>query len=153
MHIEHLIRKIVDEGDRSEMEKLSDILEEVIDLIKEYDEEAYSKYKMCLYKMAYGEVLSEDMADDIIRKMQPYGMKWTLNESEQIQRDFGLEDIRPVDFWIVMNSAFNDFRNVFGDNLDTYVRYTQAFINDEDAKQGKIFLYFTQIPKRKGELL
>lgn len=146
MHIEEYIRKIVDEGDRSEMEKLSDILEEVIDLIKEYDENAYKKYAMCLYKMAYGEVLSEDMADEIIRKMQPYGMKWTLHESEDIQNRYGI-DARPVDFWIVLNSAFNDFRNVFGDDLDTYVRYTEAFINDEDAKPGKVWKYYTEIPQ------
>lgn len=146
MHIEHYIRKIVDEGNREEMEKLSDILEEVIDLIKEYDEEAYNKYEMCLYKMAYGEVLSEDMADKIIRKMQPYGMKWTLHEAEDIQNNYGI-DVRAVDFWIVMNQGFNDFRNVFGDELDTYVRYAQAFINDEDAKPGKVFRYFTEIPQ------
>ena len=146
MHIEEYIRKIVDEGDRNEMEELSDILEEVIDLIKEYDEEAYKKYTMCLYKMAYGEVLSEDMADDMIRKMQPYGMKWTLNEAEDIQNNYGI-DVRPVDFWIVMNQAFNDFRNVFGDNLEMYVRYTEAFINDEDAKPGKVWKYFTEIPR------
>lgn len=146
MHIEEYIRKIVDEGDRNEMEELSDILEEVIDLIKEYDEEAYKKYTMCLYKMAYGEVLSEDMADEIIRKMQSYGMKWTLNEAEDIQNNYGI-DVRPVDFWIVMNQAFNDFRNVFGDNLEMYVRYTEAFINDEDAKPGKVWKYFTEIPR------
>lgn len=144
--IEHYIRKIVDEGDRNEMEELSDILEEVIDLIKEYDENAYKKYTMCLYKMAYGEVLSEDMADEIIRKMHPYGMKWTLHEAEDIQNRYGI-DTRPVDFWIVINSAFNDFRNVFGDDLDTYVRYTEAFINDEDAKPGKVWKYFTEIPQ------
>jgi hypothetical protein len=54
LEIEHYIRKIVDEGDQREMEKLSDILSEVIDLIKDYDEDAYRRYKLCLYKMAYG---------------------------------------------------------------------------------------------------
>ena len=146
MNIEHYIRKIVDEGNRNEMEELSDILEEVIDLIKEYDEEAYKKYAMCLHKMAYGEVLSEDMADDIIRKMQPYGMKWALNEAEEIQNRYGI-DVRPIDFWVVLNSSYNDFKDVFGDNLDMYVRYTEAFINDEDAKPGKVFKYFTTLVK------
>lgn len=147
MKIEHYIRKIVDEGSRPEMENLSDILEEVINLIKDYDEQAYKKYEMSLYKMAYGEVLNEEMAENIIRKMQPYGMKWALNESEQIQRDYGLDNIRPVDFWIVMNQSFNDFRDVFEDRIETHVKYTNAFINDEDAKPGKVFLYFTEIPE------
>ena len=147
MHIEKMIRKIVDEGSRDEMEELSDILEEVINLIKEYDESKYKEYEMCLYKMAYGEVLSEDMAEDIVFRMRPYAEKWTLNQAEQIQRDYGMENIRPTDFYVVLNSAYNDYRDVFGDSLDTYVRYTNAFINDEDARDGKVFKYFTQIAK------
>lgn len=147
MHIEKMIRKIVDEGSRDEMEELSDILEEVINLIKEYDESKYKEYEMYLYKMAYGEVLSEDMAEDIVYRMRPYGEKWTLEQAEQIQRDYGMENIRPTDFYVVLNSAYNDYRDVFGDSLDTYVRYTDAFINDEDAKDSKVFKYFTQIVK------
>lgn len=145
MHIEKMIRKIVDEGSRAEMEELSDILEEVINLIKEYDEQKYKKYETKLYKMAYGEVLSEDMAEDIVFRMRPYGEKWTLDQTEQIQRDYGMENIRPSDFYVVLNSAYNDYRDVFGDSLDTYVRYTNAFINDEDAKESKVFKYFTEI--------
>ena len=70
-----------------------------------------------------------------------------FNQAEQIQRDYGMENIRPIDFYVVLNSAYNDYRDVFGDSLDTYVRYTEAFINDEDAKEGKVFKYFTQIAK------
>lgn len=145
MRIEKMIRKIVDEGSRAEMEELSDILEEVINLIKEYDEQKYNKYETKLYKMAYGEVLSDDMAEDIVFRMRPFGEKWTLDQTEQIQRDYGMENIRPSDFYVVLNSAYNDYRDVFGDSLDTYVRYTNAFINDEDAKESKVFKYFTEI--------
>lgn len=145
MHVEKYIRKIVDEGSREEMEKLSDILEEVIYLIKEYDESKYKEYETCLYKMAYGEVLSEDMAEDIVFKMKPYKEKWTLDQADQIKHDYGINNIRLVDFYVVMNQAYNDFRDVFGDSLETYVKYANAFINDEDAKQGKVFKYFTEI--------
>ena len=113
MHIEKYIRKIVDEGSRQEMEELSNILQELMMLLHEYDEQKYKRYEMCLYKMAYGEALNEDMAEDIIRKMQPYKMKWTLNETEQIQRDYGMEYIRPIDFWIVMNQRFQRFQRCF----------------------------------------
>lgn len=147
MKIEKYIRKIVDDGDRREMEELSDILVEVVDIVKKYDEDCYNEYKMKLYKMAYGNQLTEDMAEELVKRMKPSGMRWNLEETEQMQRDYGVNDIRPADFFIVMNQAFNDFRNVFGDNLETYIRYTEAFIKDEDARPGKVMNYFLTIPK------
>jgi len=147
MKIERYIRKIVSDGDQREMEELSDILIDVIDIVKRYDEDCYNEYKTKLYKMAYGNQLTEDMAEDIVKKMKPVGERWSIDETEQMQRDYGINDIKPVDFYAIMNMAFNDFRNVFGDNLETYIRYTEAFINDEDAKQGKVLNYFLTIPK------
>lgn len=147
MKIERYIRKIVSDEDQREMEELSDILVDVIDIVKRYDEDCYNEYKMKLYKMAYGNQLTEDMAEDIVKKMKPVGERWSIDETEQMQRDYGINDIKPADFYAVMNMSFNDFRNVFGDNLETYIRYTEAFINDEDAKQGKVLNYFLTIPK------
>lgn len=147
MEIESYIRKIVDDGSREEMEELSDILNEVINLIKKYDEDCYKEYKMKLYKMAYGNELTEKTAMDIVKNMQPYGMHWNIDETERMQRERGLNDISPADFFVVMNQAYNDFKNVFGDNIEMYIRYTDAFINDEDARKDKVIKYFMIIPK------
>lgn len=46
-----------------------------------------------------------------------------------------------------MNSAYNDYRDVFKENVDVYAKWSYAFIKDEDAKEGKVFTYFTKIPK------
>ena len=143
--IEHYIRKIVDEGDQREMEKLSDILSEVIDLIKDYDEDAYRRYKLCLYKMAYGNRLTKDMAEEITSKMKPYGENFSLEQSREIQDKYGINNINDIDFYVVLNSAFNDYRDLFGDNIEMYAMYTKDFIEDEDAKPNKVFHYFTQI--------
>lgn len=142
MEIERYIRKIVNDGDRREMEELSDILVEVVDIIKKYDEDCYDEYKKKLYKMAYGNQINEDVAKEIVREMKPAGQRWSINETEQMQRDYGMDNIDPVSFYLVMNQGFNDYRNVFGDNLDTYIRYAEAFICDEDAKPNKILNYF-----------
>ena len=147
MNIRKYIKKIVDDGSQQEMEKLADILEEVIEDMQEFDPQSYHKYEMCLYKMAYGDKLTEDLAKEIVDKMKPYGMRWTLQESENIQREYGIDNIDSVDFFVVINSAFNDYRDLFGDDLTNYVKYTDAFINDEDAKKNKVFLYFISIPK------
>lgn len=147
MEIEHYIRKIVNEGSNREMEELSKILVEVIDIVKNYDEDCYKEYKMKLYEMAYGDELTRDMAEEIVRKMKPAGQRWSIEDTEKIQRDYNIQGIRPEDFFVVMNQAFNDFRNVFGDNIENYIRYTEAFIKDEDAVENKVFKYFMMIPR------
>lgn len=143
--IKSYIQKIVADGDQQEMGELSDILDEVVYVIKKYDENLFKEYKMCLYRMAYGDKLNRDMAEDIVYKMKPYGMRWSLEDTKQIQKDYGLDNLDELEFFVVINSAFNDYRNLFEDNIEMYVRFTKDFIEDEDAKQGKVFKYFTQI--------
>lgn len=147
MHIKKYIKEIVENGRPEDMEKLSDLLDEIIYVIKDYDKNLYERYKMYLYRMAYGNVFDEEMAEDIIENMQPYGMHFNLEQSKEIQNKFQMEDIKPIEFWIVLNSAFNDFQDIFEDSLEMYARYTRDFIQDEDAKNDKVFLYFTTIPK------
>lgn len=146
MDIEEIIEIIVDNGKIDDMHILSTILEDTLKKVKEYDEDCYKEYEMELYKMAYGSKLSKEMADKIIWKMKPYGMKWDIEETKKIQEQYGLEDIRPIDFFIVINSAYNDYKDLFNDDIEMYVRFTNDFINDEDAKQDKVFLYYTTIP-------
>jgi hypothetical protein len=45
-----------------------------------------------------------------------------------------------------MNSAYNDYKNIFGEDLDIYIKYAKEFIEDEDGRDDKVFLYFTTIP-------
>lgn len=145
MDIEETIQQIVDNGKIEDMETLSDMLEDTMEIIKEYDEDCYKKFEMKLYKMAYGETLNKEMAQEIVSKMRPYRERWTYEDTKQMQEQYGATDIRPVDFYIVVNSAYNDYKDLFGENIDNYIKFTLDFIEDEDAKQGKVFKYFTTI--------
>ena len=124
------------------MEKLSNIMIDLIYDLKRYDEEKAHKYKMCLYKMAYGEVLSEEMAKHIVEEMKPEGEHWTIEQTTSVKNQYGFADIRDIDFWVVMNMAYNDYKDIFRDNIEMYARFSYAFIKDPDAKQGKVFRYF-----------
>lgn len=153
MDIEESIEKIIKDGNISEMQKLSEILEDVMELLEEYDKEVYKKYEMCIYKMAYGTVLNKEMAEEIVSKMKPYRMRWDLDETREIQERYGLTNIRPIDFFVVLNSKFNDSKDTVErfakspeEELDMYISLAKDFIMDEDAKEDKIFLYFTTIP-------
>ena len=145
--IKGYIRKIVDDGDQQEMEELSDIFDEVVYVIKKYNENLFDEYKIILYRMAYGDRLNQEMAEDIVRKMRPYQMRWSLQETKQIQNDYDLNNINDLDFFVVINSAYNDYKDLFGDNIEMYARFTKDFIEDEDAKDGKVFKYFSIISK------
>ena len=95
--------------------------------------------------MANGNRLNRKMAEEIVNKMRPYGKRWSIEETRQMQEQRGISNVSDVDFFIVINSAYNDYQNLFGDNIEDYVRFTMDFIQDEDAKQDKVFLYYTEI--------
>ena len=142
-----MIRKIVDDDDQDKMEELSNILEEAVSIIKKYDEDCYKQYFLKLYKMAYGDELTEEMATELVKEMKPHGIKWNIQETEKMQRERGLNYISKVDFFYAINQAYNDYRNVLGDNLEMYIRHADAFICDEDARRDKVLAYGILIPR------
>ena len=104
MDIEEYIEKIVDNGKIEDMQELSEMLEDTMEIIKDYDKECYKEMEMKLYKMAYGNHLNKSMAEEIVHKMRPYGERWSFEEVEQIQRQRGINDIDPIEFYVVLNS-------------------------------------------------
>lgn len=145
MDIEEIIQRIVDNGRLEDMKELSDMLEDTLEIIEKYDKECYDKYLMQLYKMAYGTTFTRQMAEQIVSKMRPFGQRWSLEEIQRFQDEFGIDNVRTTDFYIVANSAYNDFRDLFGDDIEKYIKFTMDFIQDEDAKIDKVFLYYTTI--------
>lgn len=145
MDTEEIIQKIVDNGKLEDMQELSDMLEDTMEIIKDYDKECYKEMEMKLYKMAYGSHLNKSMAQDIVNKMRPYAQRWSYEESRNLQEQRGINDIDPIEFFVVLNSAYNDYKDIFSEDVEGYIRFTIDFIKDEDAKDGKVFKYFTQI--------
>jgi hypothetical protein len=123
------------------------MLEDTMEIIKNYDEKCYKDFEMELYKMAYGLHLNRTMAEEIINKMQHYGKRWSFEETRNLQEQRGINDMDPISFYIVINSAYNDYKNLFGEDIESYIKFTIDFINDEDAKEGKVFKYFVEIVK------
>lgn len=146
MDIEKIIQTIVDNGRVEDMHELSDILEDTIEIIEKSHPNKYKDYMMELYEMAYGCVLNKEMAKEIVSKMKPYGEKWTMEQTARMQKDYEL-NFREPDFYVVINSAYNDFNNIFRDDIDMYIKYTSDFINDEDASKDKVYIYYTTIPE------
>lgn len=132
------IDRIVERGDAEQMQELSEMLEEIIE---ELDEETAHEYKMQLYTMAYGCTLTDEKAHEIVHKMKPFGEKWTKETTTEVKNKYGIE-AKDTDFYVVMNSAYNDYHDIFQENVEMYVKFSNDFIHDEDGKEHKVFKYF-----------
>ena len=153
MHRKYL-EKIIEKGSPEDMECLGELMIMAMDALKDYDEELYEKIEMKMYVMAYGYVLTEDMANKIVEEMRPMGKKWGIDQTTAVKKKYELDKISDVDFYVVMNMVANDNRDTVEkfakseeEQLDMYVHLAKDFILDPDAKEGKVFTYFMKIPK------
>ena len=145
MKIREYIEKIGENKNIEDMKRLGDMLSDLICEMKESHYELYEKYKMDLYEMAFGKVLSEEMAEEIVTNMKPYHLHWTMEQTNEVMKQMGY-NLNPIDFFVTMNMAYNDYHELFGEEVENYARYSKLFIDDPDAKKGKVFTYFMTIP-------
>ena len=141
MKIREYIAKIGENKNPEDMEKLGDMLSEIIHDMKESHPDLYHKYKMELYTMAYGHTFTDEMAEKIVEKMTPYHMHWTKDQTTEVMRNAGI-DLNENEFFIVMNMAYNDYHELFEEDTEKYIKFSTLFINDPDAKEHKVFDYF-----------
>ena len=144
MEVKSYIEKIITCEDENKKDKMWKYISHFIDTYNQDDKEEIVRG---LYELAEGKVLNEERAKYLIENMKPYGMKWDLQTTESVRSSNGYEDIRPVDFWIVMNSAYNDYNDIFKEDISLYTRFSRDFIKDEDAVEDKVYYYFSMIPK------
>ena len=109
--IRKYIEKIGESKNVSDMEKLGDMLSEIIEDIKESHHELYEKYKLELYEMAYGKKISEDMATRWVKSMEPVGLHWDMEETTNAMYQLGY-NCNKVDFFVVANMIYNDYHEI-----------------------------------------
>lgn len=149
------INNIIESDNKEMLKSLTKTLDTVMQYLYQNNYDLYKEIELDLYIATNGKKLNKDMAYEIIMNMKPYQMHWSLEETESIRDMYNLSDIRDVDFWVVMNSKYNDNKDTverFVPNdtekqLEMYVYLTRDFIKDKDAKEGKVFTYFTEIPE------
>lgn len=147
------INDIIESDNKEMLKSLTKTLDTVMQYLYQNNYDLYKEIELDLYIATNGKKLNKDMAYEIIMNMKPYQMHWSLEETESIRDMYNLSDIRDVDFWVVMNSKYNDNKDTverFVPNdtekqLEMYVYLTRDFIKDKDAKEGKVFTYFTEI--------
>ena len=144
METKHYLKKIMSSDSDS---KKNEMVELICEVFEEIEDEDFEEVERRIYEISEGKVLNEEMAQHIISNMKPYGEKWKLADTENVRTTYGYENIKPVDFWIVMNSAYNDYNDIFKEDVSLYARFSRDFIKDEDAVEDKVYYYFSMIPK------
>lgn len=153
MDIEEIIQTIVDNGNLEDMQTLSELLEDTLEELQNYDKECYDKYVMKLYVLAYGKVLTDNMKREWVKKMRPIS-KWTEEEVKNIVNQYGFE-VPYMSAFVILNMLYSDMESAFGDgndeeSLKRYLRGTRDWYFDEDAKvdgEEKLFNYKMYIVK------
>lgn len=146
MKIKEMLAKIIDKGNIEDMYKLNEMLDELICDLKEQKPKLYKEYKKQLYELAYGNVILEDKAKEIVEHMKPFGEHYNMNDAKEIKEDYSIKH-SVSDVYLVANSLYNDYHDLLEDNDEMYAKMTKLWLNDTDSVEDKVYLYFCNIPK------
>ena len=151
MDIKEYIEKIIDNGKIEDMHKLSELLEDTMEIIKDYDKECYKDFEMKLYEMAFGKKLTDEIKIEWVKNMRPKA-KWELEEIEDIHSQYGVQ-MPLYSFYVIMNMLYSDMSRGIGqingqDGLERYIQCSNDWYYDEDAnntEEEKLYAYWKYI--------
>ena len=151
MEIRENIAKIGENKKIEDMQKLGDMLTELICMTKDSHPEIFEKYSMEIYEMAHGKVLTKELAEEWVEDMNP-PCKWDFETTSTVRKQHNIMDIDDVSFYVVMNMLYSDMSNVLGDgnsteSLNTYIQATRDWLKDEDIPEHKLYNYWKYVVK------
>lgn len=147
--IKKMMKKIIENDNKEDMERLGDIFVNMVYDLKDKDNTRYNDIKFEMYKMAYGEHLNESIATEWVSHMEnkdgTVGEHWTYEQTEQVRKQYA-PDLNGCDFYAILNSVYSDY---FNSKLSTedYINLAKDFINDKDAPKDKVLRYYMFIIK------
>ena len=145
--IREYIEKIGESKDINKMERLGEMLEELIGGLIESHHELYEDYKEELYELAYGRKLNKELAIEWVSEMKPIGEHWTLEQTTSAKESLGYE-LDNIDFYVVSNMIYNDYNDLVKDNEELALKLAYDWLHDEDAKDNKLYCYWKHIIKK-----
>ena len=131
---------------KEDLNEAVEIADMLLSDMKESKPDFYDHIVSRLYERVYGKKLTEEYSKKIVSCMEPFGEHWNIEQVKGVMSQYGIS-LDPVDFYTVMNMAYNDYHELFEENLDMYIKYSKMFIEDKDAKEGKVYTYFTSVTK------
>lgn len=134
------------------LEDVEDVAEMVFEYLKEKDECKYWKMFFKLHEATYGHKLNEEMAEEWVESMKPYGEHWDMEQTNSVRMTYGV-NVDEIDFYTGMNMMYNDYSKAIEyegnmteeEKLKAYIKLTEMFINDEDFKGNKMYEYYKMV--------
>jgi uncharacterized coiled-coil DUF342 family protein len=146
MKVKETLKYIIEKGRLEDMYKLNDMLNDLICDLKEKHPKMYHEYKKELYEIAYGRVILEEKAKEIVNHMLPYGEHYDMEKAKEIKENYGIRH-SVNDIYLVINSLYNDYHELLDENNEMYAKMTKLWLNDADGIEDKVYEYFCMIPK------
>lgn len=128
----------------ADVETLRSFLHKAFDELKYKDKDMYEELEMELYEDIHGCHFSESLLHKALSCMVnedgTKGGHWTLEDTTSLAPE--LKHYNKYDWCFVMNMMYSDFYKVLGSDVQMYVRMSKAFLQDEDAPEGKALKYY-----------
>lgn len=129
----------------SDINSLRECLAHAVDKIKMLDHDTYTDMELHLYRHAYGNHLSEHMANKWVDSMQnkdgTHGPHWSRAQTDAYAGTFDKND-----WYVVLNMMYSDFYSPKFDTM-TYVDLAKDWLHDKDVADGKLLKYYMYVVK------
>lgn len=128
-------------------------VDKLLDCMVEHHPDAYAAFMRGSYEDMFGPHYNEEYAREDVdlidytdkQGRQQHGAHWTIDEVKSVTRDMAFDaKVTPYDKWVAFNSFYADTCKVLTDDEIIRSAY-QYFFCDEDAPDGKIWLYMTAV--------
>ena len=137
--------------EKMDLERNKEDIIEIIDMlmceIEDKHKELYKHIECEMYEMVYGKKLSEEMAHNWVKEMEPIGMHWTYEETTNAMHNMGYS-CDALNFFVVANMMYNDYYELVKDDEALALKMAYAWLKDKDAKDDKLYNYWKHIAKR-----
>lgn len=94
-----------------------------------------------LHCVAYGPHFDERLAKKAVSRMKNVdgtcGEHWTYEQTSQLADQQGIT--QKADWYYVMNMLYSDYSEIYGSDINMYIRVAKAYMHDPDAPEGKVF--------------
>lgn len=140
------IRMIVDKGKKEDMEELSDMLEDSLMYIYKTAPEMFEEMDCSLNEMAYGKILTPEMAHTWVNMMKPYGEHWSMEDTNSVLKKNDFE-YNEAEFYAVLNMMYNDYKKTIDDDTTEYIKLARDWFEDEDGNPAKTYNYYKYVVK------
>ena len=142
-------KKLIDQAKEQDLKELAIYMFDEIKQMPKVYQEAEDK----LYELIYGHHFNEWSLKKALESLQnedgTKGPHWTYDQTSDVARQYGINS-NLYDWCYVLNMIYSDFYGTVANDSNTYVKLAKKFIEDKDAKDGKVYRYYKAIRKEEA---